>query len=200
MKRVRSAAVARMLSCAVLALSGLASGDVLAATGTRTQRHEVDRAEALLRESLKPRPGTLDDPAIRLVREDPYLRLIFPVSIAFDPDSNSRLPDAIDSPPLTATVRLLKRHGWSAQLEVYTDSLGGAAVNQSLSTARATSLDDGLIAAGVHTDRVAASGAGNADPVGSNDTPEGRIQNRRVEIVFGRAANAARPPVSNVKP
>jgi outer membrane protein OmpA-like peptidoglycan-associated protein len=189
-----------MLSFAVLALLGLASGDGVAASGARTRHHEVDRAEALLRESLKARPGTLSDPAIRLVREDQSLRLIFPVSIAFDPDSNSLLPDAIDSLPLVATIRLVKRRAWSAQLKVYTDSLGGAAVNQSQSAARATSLDEVLTAVGVRADRVAASGEGAADPEGSNETPEGRIQNRRVEIVFGRAANAARPAVSEVKP
>jgi outer membrane protein OmpA-like peptidoglycan-associated protein len=46
-----------------------------------------------------------------------------------------------------------------------------------------------LIAQGVNPSLVSAQGFGDADPVASNDTPEGRAQNRRVELMLASAGN-----------
>lgn len=64
----------------------------------------------------------------------------------------------------------------------YTDSTGDASANQQLSRRRALGVRDALIRDGVDSSRVEARGAGAADPIASNDTPEGRVRNRRIEV------------------
>ncbi len=71
-----------------------------------------------------------------------------------------------------------------ARIEIgaYTDSLGAAAANQRLSERRANAVMQYLIDMGVRPTRLEARGYGEEDPIASNDTPQGRAQNRRVEI------------------
>jgi peptidoglycan-binding protein ArfA len=64
----------------------------------------------------------------------------------------------------------------------YTDNTGNDAINIPLSGNRAKSVADYLVSQGVVADRVTSNGAGASQPIASNDTPEGRAQNRRVEI------------------
>ena len=58
----------------------------------------------------------------------------------------------------------------------------GITSNQDLSQKRADNVMAFLISQGVKPDLIAAKGFGDADPVASNDTPQGRSQNRRVEL------------------
>ena len=58
----------------------------------------------------------------------------------------------------------------------------GITSNQDLSQKRADNVMAFLISQGVKTDMISAKGFGDADPVASNDTPQGRSQNRRVEL------------------
>ena len=67
-------------------------------------------------------------------------------------------------------------------IEGYTDSDGSEAYNQDLSERRAKSARDYLVRRGVAGTRITAYGRGEANPVASNDTPEGRAQNRRVVL------------------
>ena len=69
-------------------------------------------------------------------------------------------------------------------IEGYTDSVGSEAFNQSLSLRRAEAVKTSLTQRGVDASRVSAQGLGEASPVGSNTTAEGRQRNRRVEIVI----------------
>jgi chemotaxis protein MotB len=64
----------------------------------------------------------------------------------------------------------------------------GITSNQELSQKRAESVMDYMISQGVKPDLVSAHGYGDAQPVASNDTPQGRAQNRRVELTLGPAA------------
>ena len=64
----------------------------------------------------------------------------------------------------------------------HTDNVGDAGANQALSQARAQAVVDYLVTAGVDTGRLSARGAGDTEPVASNDTDEGRRQNRRVAL------------------
>jgi outer membrane protein OmpA-like peptidoglycan-associated protein len=68
-------------------------------------------------------------------------------------------------------------------VEGHTDSQGGASYNQDLSQHRAQSVLDYLVSRGVSTDRVSAQGFGSTRSVADNGSPEGRANNRRVEIV-----------------
>jgi outer membrane protein OmpA-like peptidoglycan-associated protein len=64
----------------------------------------------------------------------------------------------------------------------YTDNTGSAAYNQRLSQDRANSVASYLSRSGVPASRIQSIGYGMSNPVASNATPEGRAQNRRVEI------------------
>ena len=64
----------------------------------------------------------------------------------------------------------------------FTDNTGNDGINIPLSANRAKSVADFLNAQGIAGDRVTSQGMGSANPIASNDTPEGKAQNRRVEI------------------
>ncbi|MBV7296914.1 OmpA family protein [Enterovibrio paralichthyis] len=64
----------------------------------------------------------------------------------------------------------------------HTDSVGSEAFNQKLSEERAQSVADYFTSNGISADRLSVVGAGESDPVASNDTDEGRAKNRRVDI------------------
>ena len=66
----------------------------------------------------------------------------------------------------------------------HTDDRGDHGFNVSLSEKRAQSVRDYLVSHGVSADRLSAKGYGPNRPVASNDTREGRKQNRRVELVL----------------
>lgn len=66
----------------------------------------------------------------------------------------------------------------------HTDSSGGDAINQPLSERRAVSVADALIRNGVQRERLYVAGVSSRNPITSNDTPAGRAQNRRVEILI----------------
>ena len=63
----------------------------------------------------------------------------------------------------------------------YTDSSGDADANVTLSQKRADAVRDLLVKAGVASDMLVAKGYGSANPVASNDDPDGRFHNRRIE-------------------
>ncbi len=69
------------------------------------------------------------------------------------------------------------------QVEGHTDSTGSAETNEKLSADRAASVKDYLKSQGVDDARMSSKGLGPTQPVASNDTPDGRAKNRRVEIV-----------------
>lgn len=70
----------------------------------------------------------------------------------------------------------------SVELGAHTDSVGSDRYNQKLSQQRAQSVLDYLVSQGISASRLTAQGYGELSPVASNNTEEGRAQNRRVEI------------------
>ena len=66
----------------------------------------------------------------------------------------------------------------------HTDNTGDFNYNLQLSQRRAKAMVDALVKDGVAADRLAAVGVGSLSPVAPNNTPEGRAQNRRVELVL----------------
>jgi outer membrane protein OmpA-like peptidoglycan-associated protein len=82
------------------------------------------------------------------------------------------------------------------QIEGHTDSVGTDEYNQVLSEKRAGAVRDYLVQQGITADSIEARGLGKTQPIASNESPEGRQQNRRVELVLsgdaiGTAAEAA---------
>lgn len=86
----------------------------------------------------------------------------------------------------------------SVRIEGHTDAVGSDETNQLLSEQRALAVRGALLARRIPPERIATAGYGEARPVASNDTPSGRQQNRRIDVVvsdergsFGPAAGAA---------
>jgi outer membrane protein OmpA-like peptidoglycan-associated protein len=79
----------------------------------------------------------------------------------------------------------------TAVIEGYTDSVGSESTNQVLSERRAQAVKSALVGQGVPSDRLRSEGFGEARPVGSNDSADGRRSNRRVEVVFPTEAGDA---------
>lgn len=73
----------------------------------------------------------------------------------------------------------------AANLEIagHTDSAGDDAANKTLSEKRAQAVADYLMRAGLPLERLTAVGYGSSQPIASNDTDEGKAQNRRIEFV-----------------
>jgi OmpA-OmpF porin, OOP family len=72
-------------------------------------------------------------------------------------------------------------------VEGHTDSQGQDAANQQLSQARAQAVVAFLTQSGVSATRLSAVGRGEAEPVASNESAEGRANNRRVELTIQNA-------------
>lgn len=66
----------------------------------------------------------------------------------------------------------------------HTDNVGSDEANQKLSEGRANAVKDDIVGRGIDTQRIETIGKGESEPVASNDTEEGRAQNRRVEFVI----------------
>ena len=72
----------------------------------------------------------------------------------------------------------------TAKIEGHTDSVGSDEYNQKLSENRAKAIYDYLVKEGISASRLGYEGFGESRPVASNDTVEGRAQNRRIEMTF----------------
>jgi len=103
--------------------------------------------------------------------------------ITFDTDSDALKPE---SAPVIKEVAAALTTNPALKLEVdgYTDSVGDAAHNVDLSNRRAQSVVNVLVSQfGVAPARLSAKGMGDASPIASNDTADGRAANRRVEFL-----------------
>ena len=102
--------------------------------------------------------------------------------INFDTGKATIRPDS--QPIVDQIVSLLAANpSLSLSVEGHTDNVGGAASNQTLSTARAQAVVAALVAKGVAASRLSSAGFGQDKPIADNGTEAGRAQNRRVELV-----------------
>jgi outer membrane protein OmpA-like peptidoglycan-associated protein len=120
--------------------------------------------------------------------------------VLFDTGSYTLKPGAREKLAKISGI-LLAHPGLTLQIEGHTDSVGGDDFNQQLSERRADSVRDFLAEQGVPGSNITARGFGKMQPVASNDTPEGRQRNRRVELVvngdaIGNTASASAAPAS----
>ena len=134
----------------------------------------MDRQEAKLRAQLQ---GT----GVSVTRSGNDLILNMPGNITFktaSADLNASFFQVLDSVGL-----VLKEFDKTLiDVEGHTDSDGADAYNQQLSLQRATSVGSYLQSHGVNGQRIVTFGAGEVRPIASNSTPEGKQQNRRVEL------------------
>ncbi len=101
--------------------------------------------------------------------------------IHFNTDSSKILPDS-ESILAQAKAALQDSVGVSAIIEGHTDNTGTPSYNQLLSERRAKAVLAFLVANGIEKERLVSVGKGENSPVASNNSKEGRYQNRRVEL------------------
>jgi len=136
----------------------------------------MDRQEEQLRQSTQ---GT----GIGVDRRGDDIVLNMPSEVTFGFDSSNLTPNARNA--LNDVARVLTQYtDTRVNIAGHTDSTGDAAYNQRLSERRARAVGGYLAQAGVAQSRLAISGYGESQPVASNDTEQGRAQNRRVEITL----------------
>ncbi|MDA0144968.1 OmpA family protein [Vibrio sp. RW] len=86
---------------------------------------------------------------------------------------------------LVPLIEVLKAHPQSTvEVVGHTDSTGAAEYNMMISKKRAAAVAAHIEEQGIDADRITATGEGEENPVASNDTAEGRAQNRRVEATI----------------
>jgi outer membrane protein OmpA-like peptidoglycan-associated protein len=137
---------------------------------------DLDRQQRELQQSM-------GDSGATVVNTGNQLVVTLPESITFDTGSSIVQAEYVDEIALVA--RSLRDNPNSTVLVVgHTDNVGNTAYNQALSERRAASVAQILLANSVAPARVNTTGLGYSQPVASNDTPGGRAQNRRVEIII----------------
>lgn len=137
--------------------------------------NQLDKQAAELRQQLA-------NDEISIVNTGDKLIVSLPNDITFDTDSFAVRP-ALRGDLGKVADNLLRYPETRIQVIGHTDSDGDAAYNQGLSERRANAVADVIQAGGVTFDRIQTLGRGESEPVASNLTPDGKAQNRRVEIV-----------------
>lgn len=136
----------------------------------------MDAQEAKLRQEMQ---GT----GVSVNRVGDQIQLNMPSAITFGSDS-SELSSQIHA-PLDGVIKVLGEYPDTlVNIAGYTDSTGAAAYNQRLSELRAQAVGNYLARGGVNFNRLIMQGYGASNYVASNDTPEGRAQNRRVTVTL----------------
>jgi OmpA-OmpF porin, OOP family len=106
---------------------------------------------------------------------------VLPGAVLFDTNKADIKPEAFAG--LDEVVKIFEENpDLAAEVQGHTDSTGAEAYNQQLSERRANAVLDYLLSRGVRADQLTAKGYGELRPVASNDTEEGRRENRRVEL------------------
>lgn len=137
--------------------------------------NQLDKQEAELRQSLG-NSATIQNTGDRLI-------VTMSQDILFATDSAELRSGLVDELRSVATS-LQAYPDTTVQVIGHTDNTGDASYNQGLSQRRAQSVTNVLLGQGVASYRLQTIGRGEDAPVASNLTPEGRAQNRRVEIVI----------------
>ncbi|HOP58939.1 MAG TPA: OmpA family protein [Bacteroidales bacterium] len=102
--------------------------------------------------------------------------------IRFDVNKATLKPESMGV--INEIASLMKEHpDISFSVEGHTDSDGDADMNQTLSEDRAETVRNQLISMGISADRLSSKGFGESMPINTNNSPEGKAENRRVEFV-----------------
>ena len=96
--------------------------------------------------------------------------------------SSTRILDSSQANIARVAQALLGCNAFAFEIGGHTDSQGGDKLNQSISERRAKSVLDAILNHGLEYGELTSRGYGEAEPIASNDTAEGRAQNRRIEI------------------
>ncbi|EPT7109128.1 OmpA family protein [Klebsiella michiganensis] len=133
-----------------------------------------------------PPPAPKPEPVPKIVRLD---------SMSLFDSGKSALKDGSTRILVNALVGIKARPGWLIVVSGHTDNTGSVQLNQTLSLQRAEAVRNWMRDTGdVPESCFAVQGYGDSRPIASNDTPDGRAHNRRVEISLVPQADACRLP------
>ena len=138
---------------------------------------KMDKQKKELEATLPP------ETTVETINQGEALKVTFDSGILFATNS-STLSDASKSALRNFANSLKVNPDTDIKIIGFTDNTGKVDYNQNLSEKRAKSVFDYLMQQVISSDRMVYEGKGVHDPVASNDTPEGRALNRRVEIVI----------------
>lgn len=156
--------------------SATVTGAAVGAVAGGVIGNNLDKQEADLRASL-------GNDQVQITNTGNSLVVTLPQDILFATDSFAVRPDL--QRDLRAVANNLQAYpDTTIQIVGHTDNTGAAAYNQTLSERRANAVADVLLEAGTPIGRITTVGRGEDQPVASNLSPEGKAQNRRVEIVI----------------
>ncbi|MEO8530570.1 MAG: OmpA family protein [Deltaproteobacteria bacterium] len=150
-------------------------GGILGAAAGAAIGSNLDKQAAELQGSL--------DGRISIIRSGNQLIVRMPQDITFATDSAS-VASSLQDDLRSLASSLNKYPNTTVSVVGHTDNTGTSAYNQDLSNRRAGSVAGILIGAGVSSGRIRSVGMGESQPIASNDSPAGRAQNRRVDIVI----------------
>lgn len=181
----------RLLAAASLVSALAACSTTPAPPATDTiHRHALVRVAApapdwgALRQRLMDATAAL--PGVEVGTADSQgLRLQIPVPDGFASGKAEIRPSLARALDALAPI-LASEAGAAVKVVGHTDSQGSEMINLQLSITRAEAVAEYLRQRGIALDRLSADGRGEADPLTSNATEEGRARNRRVELVLGR--------------
>jgi outer membrane protein OmpA-like peptidoglycan-associated protein len=144
----------------------------------------LDRAAAAEAEKAELRAQLLEQfNAVLQTRETARGLIVNMSDVLFDTGKYSLRPLAREK--LAKVAGIVSGHpGLKLEVEGHTDNVGGDDYNQQLSENRGTAVRDYLTQQGMPENSVTSKGFGETQPVASNDTANGRQQNRRVELVI----------------
>lgn len=117
--------------------------------------------------------------------EEELSRLLEAARIEFA--SGSVVLNVASAPVLDLAARAASDCPGTLRVEGHTDNTGNPALNDALSLRRAEAVRAAMIDRGVPADRLIAAGYGQTNPVGDNETADGRARNRRIEIRIVRS-------------
>jgi outer membrane protein OmpA-like peptidoglycan-associated protein len=148
----------------------------------RDRRKDADKRAA---------QAAADLAAFGSVKQDATRGLVITLSgsILFASNKSELLPSALVKLNGVADALIKDDSISKLVVEGHTDSQGGADYNQDLSRRRAQSVRDYLVSRNIAADRVSSVGYGLTRPIADNASPEGRANNRRVEIVIQPASS-----------
>lgn len=158
-----------------------ATGEKLQMTGAALEQEKKARADAEKR--ARDAMDKLAVAAALAIKEEPRGTVItLPGSVLFQSAKWDLLPGA--QAKLDAVAEALKNQSdHKMVVEGHTDSQGSESENMVLSQKRAQTVRDYLVSRGVPTNIITSNGLGQSRPVADNRSPEGRANNRRVEII-----------------
>lgn len=139
-------------------------------------------ARALAEKKLADAMKSLEEIA-KVKEEQRGLVITLEGAVLFASGKTSLLPIAKDKLSKVAIVLQQQSDDKRIVVEGHTDSVGSDDANLKLSQGRADAVREFMISQGVKSERITAVGKGESTPIADNKSPEGRANNRRVEIV-----------------